>query len=660
MNIKSIVSGSSRVLFLSSCLASAFISVVDAVAADPNTVMVSSPEVASAAISVEPTVALTAETKQTIKSLLEAGDYDQPEQMYKSLISQDSRSDTALEAMQGLAEMYVRSARLDEAEQTYHQLVTAFPLDGDKKEQVAVAVYKIAQSYRATVKYNKAIELYRTVIDNSSNTDLVLKNWGYIVLSHYLAGDNESGQIEMDKLIAEFDKYDDSELDKAIHYIAKRFQWANRLDVGIKIHEYNADRFGDRGLASGKFACWSMVNTLGYYGRQGDTAKINTLVSKWLPKCPDAASKSFLVCAAASKQQKINLDGAVALHEQNAASYPGQNGAMRSNTFLAKHYITNGQYDLADSYITALRDMYKDKDSLPTELFAVVRKYMVAKQYGKVQSLCKDLGKDFVGHKDFYVLGACNSVAKLMLGDNKGANSELQKLSSKIPADSYTGNVSYRIYQIARDYNWAGNADDALKIHKYNVELFPDHKPVFSRLEIALIQIRQGDWAGVDASADELINKCAGHERLGEAVLVIGEKCIEAANDLGQKGQAEQSRLHYQQAIKIFDKLINGIPRSGAHPYVWYYKATAHEKTGDDLKAAQCFQKVVDEWPDYDKAWHAQYMVGKGYEKMADKGMVSRSIAKAKARKAFNLLKKNYPNSPVAKAVEAKLRKNSR
>jgi tetratricopeptide (TPR) repeat protein len=65
---------------------------------------------------------------------------------------------------------------------------------------------------------------------------------------------------------------------------------------------------------------------------------------------------------------------------------------------------------------------------------------------------------------------------------------------------------------------------------------------------------------------------------------------------------------------------------------------------GQYQKGIDYYQQIVDSWPDYKYAWHAQFFVGMYYEKLRDSGDLPPSEADPKIEQAYKAVIEKYPD----------------
>jgi outer membrane protein assembly factor BamD (BamD/ComL family) len=77
---------------------------------------------------------------------------------------------------------------------------------------------------------------------------------------------------------------------------------------------------------------------------------------------------------------------------------------------------------------------------------------------------------------------------------------------------------------------------------------------------------------------------------------------------------------------------------------------------GDYATAVKYFQKVVDDWPNYEHAAWAQSKVADYLQEMVKAGLMSAEKAKPMIIEAYQALIDNYPKSEWAERAKLKLK----
>jgi tetratricopeptide (TPR) repeat protein len=132
--------------------------------------------------------------------------------------------------------------------------------------------------------------------------------------------------------------------------------------------------------------------------------------------------------------------------------------------------------------------------------------------------------------------------------------------------------------------------------------------------------------------------------QIGEEYYFRGEKTL-------KNREPAKANADFLKAIAIWEKNRSVLDDLEHQAYATYYSGVAYKYMGDTARAIEYYQQVVENHPDYEKAWHAQYMIAKHYEKQAAQGKTSIE----QVRQAYQTLLDKYPDSPAAEIANKKL-----
>jgi len=79
--------------------------------------------------------------------------------------------------------------------------------------------------------------------------------------------------------------------------------------------------------------------------------------------------------------------------------------------------------------------------------------------------------------------------------------------------------------------------------------------------------------------------------------------------------------------------------------------AECYRTRGEPKKALEYYEKIVSNWPDYENAPEAQFMIARTFEQLKRAKAIPEADANATIRSAYERLTALYPNSLAAKAA---------
>lgn len=124
---------------------------------------------------------------------------------------------------------------------------------------------------------------------------------------------------------------------------------------------------------------------------------------------------------------------------------------------------------------------------------------------------------------------------------------------------------------------------------------------------------------------------------------------------LFQAGLREFQRRKWDNAITAFEKLTLELPaRDSLLPRSYWYLATAHERQGDHLLAAQSYSKLVESFPDDTLSDDSALEAARSYAKLWRKPTLDPTYGET-ALATYNTLIGLYPTSPLLPVAQREL-----
>ncbi|MCJ7728650.1 MAG: tetratricopeptide repeat protein, partial [Sedimentisphaerales bacterium] len=291
--------------------------------------------------------------------------------------------------------------------------------------------------------------------------------------------------------------------------------------------------------------------------------------------------------------------------------------------------------------------------TLSQEIYQVAMKYDELKKYGKAIVLHQYNVEHFPA--DIHALWSQVEVVKSFIRDanEPAADAAIKKLLTTFAGQPTLPN---EIQQIADAYSGAGKYDKANELYQKSGQIYQtviDKKPdsndeLWAKVGMAKLNISVGDDAAVQADVNSLIADFNGQPALPQAIFAIGEEYYNKALKAKDEPNSPEARPegYYQKALTVWERIIKELPDSNATvaAHAHYFSAVCYRKLGNQEKAVEHFQTVVDSWPDYQYAWSAQCLIGECYEKLQRSGKLSASEAEPLIEQAYQAVIERYPD----------------
>lgn len=118
---------------------------------------------------------------------------------------------------------------------------------------------------------------------------------------------------------------------------------------------------------------------------------------------------------------------------------------------------------------------------------------------------------------------------------------------------------------------------------------------------------------------------------------------------------AAYQRHHWDDAITGFEKLTTDLsPRDSLLPRSYWYLASAHDRQGEHLLAAQAYNRLVETFPEDSLADDAALESARSYKKMWRKPGLDPTYGET-ALASYNTLIGLYPSSPLVPAAQKEI-----
>jgi TolA-binding protein len=242
-------------------------------------------------------------------------------------------------------------------------------------------------------------------------------------------------------------------------------------------------------------------------------------------------------------------------------------------------------------------------------------------------------------------------------GDDPNASVAVEKLVADFSGNSYLSNV---VLETAKRYKKLGKYDDAERINKLAAQqgyrsAFAD----YSKIRVAKINITKLIESGQDTAAAAAIDKLMvdfnsiDRTLLAKAVLECAEQYYAKGSRLQREASLLAAAKEFEKAIALGERIISQLSPSSKDAAVHFFLAVIYyENMADYERALFYLQKVVEEWPDYEFACYAQFLIAQSYAQLERTGHISKNDAAEAIRQACRQLFESYPDCTFIEQTE--------
>ena len=328
------------------------------------------------------------------------------------------------------------------------------------------------------------------------------------------------------------------------------------------------------------------------------------------------AHNAFADVSAQLEQAKAYVENkhyeqAEIIYKTIAQDYPDTTDALAAQTGLTVLYITWGKEPEAQAGLAGLVADFSGYQGIANSLNEIADTFRHVQRYQKAGELYQYVIDGQPPVKDEIWSQACLIGLDVVLGDDGTAQSALEQLLSEF---SDVEDMPAIFDGLAEDCVKVKKYSEARQLYQYILDNRPDSKrAIWAQSGLGVSNAGLGNHAAAQAAIETLLTEFSGHPSLGELILAIAEPYYDEAFRKQSEGLTSQASSHFQMAVAICEMVKSRVPGFVADPETYSWEGACYRELGEYEKSIECYQKVVDDYPGYDMAWYALFMVGRSY-----------------------------------------------
>jgi len=377
---------------------------------------------------------------------------------------------------------------------------------------------------------------------------------------------------------------------------------------------------------------------------------------------PALADVSIQLKQAETYQNNRQYEQAEAIYQQIVTAFPDTNDALVAQKQLTLIYIATDRQQEADAAFEKLIADFSEHKGISGAVWQIAKRYNTSKKYDKALELYQYNVEHFP--KDIHAMWSQMNIIRSYISDGNepAADAAFNKLLAIFSGQPKLPNEVHRLaelYDRTGRYNKAnGLYQKALQLYQYVIDSHPDSNDLmWAKAGAARSNIAIGNEAAAEAVVNELIADFNDNPELPTAIFMLGEEYYNKAFQYQNQGQETEAKEHFRKAIAIWERIINELRVCNMTPQAYYFAGRCYEKLGQVRPALERYQVVVENWPDYERAWNAQFLIGCCLEGLTRGGQIPLSEGAKQIRDAFGKVLQNYPDCLAAGAAEAKMKR---
>lgn len=406
--------------------------------------------------------------------------------------------------------------------------------------------------------------------------------------------------------------------------------------------------------------------------KDGDYASAQTLTQKLLadfpqnPALPEALyeiAETFLLYGA-SDRDKDKYGRAQEVYRQIIANYPdspfADKAALGNAKTKVRYFIVAQDFNSAGQALDEMAAAFENDPNLPDELYWIGRGYGYWERHEDEKDAYQQIIQNYPDNQyaDRARIGFVKANVQSLIVSKEYEAAE-QALDKLVEDFSEHPDLPESLYWIAERYNWSDRYEEAESVHQEIIEDFPD-SPFAEDAELGyskadvLSLMTSKEYNEAAEAIDTLFADFNDNPKFATAVLAIVEQCYRQGLPK-QFSDPNYARALFGRAAEICDRFIDEKPEDYLVPEAWFWTGHFYLMLGENEESMGRFQKVIDDYPQYEYVWSSQWYISECYERMKTSGALPESEAIAGMEAAYHAVIDNYPNCPVVVDASLKL-----
>ncbi len=546
----------------------------------------------------------------------------------------------------------VETGKLDDANAAVDKIMV-LPASRDK----GYALQQIAGKYQDAGQADRAITI----------ADYVLKNWPKesfavwagmsMAISQIDKGNTADAEATTSRMTADY--ADNNDLPVALCVVADTYSWRKKFDKSEKLYAVIADKFPNSAVATKARLAVVGVNALAFiedkdYSRA--KGQVDLMITDFNNQ-PDLPPMLFRIGQEFTWQHRYDeaKDTFARIVDKSLADSFSREIQLWSARVNVCSFIGKAK----DEEIVAATDKLMSDFAGDAGLADAV--YWISKEYewkkgttinrigwydtpnSVYQKIMQEFGDTPYGQEaqwDQKRLAHRMNIFKLMQEPNQAAtDAAIETMATDLKGRP---ELASELYWVACGYE---EHSDKLQQAKQIYERLVKDCPGTDEADRAALDIRRrilsdvldsGDVNSAYTLVDMFIADFKQNIYAGDCLgrVVIG--CYKRAAELTAQGQPEKAMLYHDVSADIWERIqkenlqiINDLA------YLYFYAAINYHEMGRWADAINNYQKVVEDWPDFEHACGIEAAIGWCYEKLRDEGGVPKEEINPLIEQAF-------------------------
>jgi tetratricopeptide (TPR) repeat protein len=528
---------------------------------------------------------------------------------------------------------FIHSGEDAAAQAAIEKLLTDF----SEHKEIAKTVNGIGYNYRRLKKYEESKDVYQRVIATwPSSAEAIAAKKG-VILCDVGLGDHAGAQAGIKELLSGDGAHED--VAQAINQVADRYRRSEKYENACQVYQYVVNNWplSDEALSAQRNMVFCRIDL-------GDDAGAQAGIQRLFTDLTGHDEKWEALSRIAYRYRKLEkYEKALQIYQSFLGKWPNDDNAIHAQRGLVLCRIALGDDAGAQTAIEDLLTRFSWHRDIVKAVDVISKHYRRLEQYDKADHLYDYILDTWPDPAGGLWAQTQSAISQITAGSMEEAHKAVAKLLSDYCDSSEIGKC---LNQIAKCYLAAGQHDRALELSDYVIANCPGWQrqvAMSARQNAAVSHIGLGNDEQAMAAVDRLAADFKDVWNVASAVFVIGEAYYNRAISPENEGLGSEAKPHFTKAVAVWQRIITELPADptcAAHSH--YFSAACYRRLGDHENAIEHFQKVVNDWPEYQYAWSAQCLIGECYEKLRDSGRLSEAEANPKIGLAYQAVIEKY------------------
>ncbi len=477
----------------------------------------------------------------------------------------------------------------------------------------ASALLQQADTYKQQGNYEQAKAAYKSIVTNYPATDHALQAQKSLVMLYIEWGKEPQAEAAYQELLADFSG--NEQIAKAVCEIAHHYRSSKEYKKANKLYQYVVDNWPDA-----EHAMWSQMGVAMANISLGEPNAAAAAVDKLVADFSGNQQIAKAVHEIAGHYRWLKkYEKSKQLCQHVIDNFPDSEQAMWSQMGVAIANISLGESNAAAAAVDKLVADFSGNKYIAQAVHEIAGHCNFLEKHEKARQLHQYVLDNFPDSEQAMWSQMGVAVSNTALGETGAAQAAVDKLLTDF---SRNEQIADAVRQVANAHRKSGKYEKANELYQYVIANWPGgESAVLVRMDIALSNvsslIHDGNDSEAQTALDKLITDFAKHPNLAEVVRNIGYSYYTKARLTNLEGDIEGGKVLYRKAVEVWERLIREFPGSEVIPNAYYCSAVCYAQELEEYqKGIDYFQKVVNNWPDYEYAQQARLLIVEYYNKM--------------------------------------------